>query len=342
MFKLICTFVVLIWQKQIFSWRGSSGQWHAFRIRITNSSVTTVQVAQAYPHSLIIVSTWHSMGTHWTNLFLQTEKTYLNVRIFRLIWVVAWRKGLLKVFTMSWLHRPRGSHAWLSNRANNVNRHKCMPNVYTIYLSLQAAKTFSLDNQDENVDVDKRRPFDSIGHGFSGFVKRPFDSISSGGGLQGFVKRPFDSISGDRMSGFVKRPFDSISGDRMSGFVKRPFDSINRGGLKGFVKRIPDGADEDVEFVDKKSFDSINRGGLSGFVKRPLDSISGHRMSGFVKRPFDSISGDRMSGFVKRPFDSISDHRMSGFVKRPFDSISGHRLSGFAKRSDSQGTNDKE
>merc|ERR1711892_1212078 len=92
--------------------------------------------------------------------------------------------------------------------------------------------------EEEGMQMDKRKGFDSM----SGFTF-------------GKKKRNFDEIDRAGFGAFVKRS--------PSGYSKKNFDEIDRAGLGAFVKRFP----------SKRNFDEIDRAGFGAFVKRNFDEI---------------------------------------------------------------------
>merc|ERR1711892_1490766 len=91
---------------------------------------------------------------------------------------------------------------------------------------------------EEDMQMDKRKGFDSM----SGFTF-------------GKKKRNFDEIDRAGFGAFVKRS--------PIGYSKQNFDEIDRAGFGAFVKRFP----------SKRNFDEIDRAGFGAFVKRNFDEI---------------------------------------------------------------------
>merc|ERR1711892_773509 len=91
--------------------------------------------------------------------------------------------------------------------------------------------------EEEGMQMDKRKGFDSM----SGFTF-------------GKKKRNFDEIDRAGFGAFVKR---------FPGPSKKNFDEIDRAGFGAFVKRFP----------SKRNFDEIDRAGFGAFVKRNFDEI---------------------------------------------------------------------
>merc|ERR1711892_1393770 len=114
---------------------------------------------------------------------------------------------------------------------------------------------------DEDMQMDKRKGFDSMSGFTFGKKKRNFDEIDRAG-FGAFVKRS--------PSGYRKRNFDEIDRAGFGAFVKRipgpskkNFDEIDRAGFGAFVKRSP----------SKRNFDEIDRAGFGAFHKRNFDEI---------------------------------------------------------------------
>merc|ERR1711892_82533 len=115
--------------------------------------------------------------------------------------------------------------------------------------------------EEEGMQMDKRKGFDSMSGFTFGKKKRNFDEIDRAG-FGAFVKRS--------PSGYNKRNFDEIDRAGFGAFVKwfpgpskKNFDEIDRAGLGAFVKRFP----------SKRNFDEIDRAGFGAFVKRNFDEI---------------------------------------------------------------------
>merc|ERR1712106_949328 len=88
-------------------------------------------------------------------------------------------------------------------------------------------------------------------------------------GMQMDKRKGFDSMSGFTF-GKKKRNFDEIDRAGFGAFVKRSpskqnFDEIDRAGFGAFVKRFPG--------PSKKNFDEIDRAGFGAFVKRNFYEI---------------------------------------------------------------------
>merc|ERR1711892_858166 len=94
--------------------------------------------------------------------------------------------------------------------------------------------------EEEGMQMDKRKGFDSM----SGFTF-------------GYSKRNFDEIDRAGFGAFVKR---------FPGPSKKNFDEIDRAGFGAFVKRSPSG-------YSKRNFDEIDQAGFGAFVKRNFDEI---------------------------------------------------------------------